>query len=143
MISLTPPENFNPIFSAVGVYVENDDKTLILKRHESKPQGSTWCLPSGKVGNNESPEDAALRELHEETGIIAKPSDLKFGVESYVRYDDYDFIFHTYSLPIPNIPLIKIDYTEHSQFAWETKENILQLPLIPDFIEQMELHYQR
>lgn len=140
-LRLNDYEDFNSKFSAVGCYVEHDGKVLVLKRHSDKPQGDTWCLPSGKVGDEESSEQATLRELLEETGISAKADDIVYGVKAYVRYDTYDFIFHTYSLPLETKPEITIDSTEHSDYAWETKENILQLPLIPDFAEQMQLHY--
>lgn len=142
MISLSPYENFQSKFHAVGCYVENDGKVLVLKRAAHKPQPHTWCLPSGKVGETETPEQAVLRELMEETGIQAIPEQLIFGVECFVRYDTYDFIFYTYSLPLEVRPEITIQSDEHSDYAWETKENILKLPLIPDFEEQMELHYE-
>jgi 8-oxo-dGTP pyrophosphatase MutT (NUDIX family) len=142
MISLNEYEDFKSMFSAVGCYVEHDNKILVLKRHSDKPQGETWCLPSGKIGDQENAVEATLRELFEETGIAATPGQLVYGVKAFVRYDTYDFIFHTFSLPLEFLPEIKLDPSEHSEYLWETKENILKLPLIPDFAEQMELHYK-
>lgn len=39
-----------------------------------RPAGrSVWCLPKGMVEPHERPEEAALREVQEETGLAARP----------------------------------------------------------------------
>jgi ADP-ribose pyrophosphatase YjhB (NUDIX family) len=38
--------------------------------------GKTW-FPSGSVSANEEPDNAAFRELHEETSLILTPDDLR------------------------------------------------------------------
>ncbi len=43
-------------------------KALLVKRQQP-PYRGTWGLPGGMVGPEESVDDAALRELHEETNI--------------------------------------------------------------------------
>lgn len=35
-----------------------------------------WCLPCGWVEPNESPDETATRETHEETGLIVHPTEL-------------------------------------------------------------------
>lgn len=40
--------------------------------------GGTYLLPGGKIDKNESQEDALIRELNEETGILYNKSDFKF-----------------------------------------------------------------
>ena len=47
---------------------ENDLKVLLVKRG-IEPFKNKWAIPGGFVGINESLEDAAKRELEEETGI--------------------------------------------------------------------------
>ena len=39
---------------------------LIVRRNDGKPP---WTFPSGKIETGESPEDAAVRETREETGL--------------------------------------------------------------------------
>ena len=63
----------------VGVLLVKDGKVLLGKRHESaqKAESSlkgegTWTMPGGKLEFGEDFEDAATRELLEETGIKAK-----------------------------------------------------------------------
>jgi 8-oxo-dGTP pyrophosphatase MutT (NUDIX family) len=49
------------------------DVRLVLQREPRT--GKTW-FPSGSVTANEEHVDAAVRELHEETGLILTPDDL-------------------------------------------------------------------
>jgi len=50
------------------VYAERGDHVLMLKRAGGAMSGQ-WFLPGGAVERNELPEDAARRELLEESGL--------------------------------------------------------------------------
>jgi ADP-ribose pyrophosphatase YjhB (NUDIX family) len=52
----------------VGVLVVRDGKVLLGRRLATHGYG-TWSLPGGKPGPGESPQECALRELQEETGL--------------------------------------------------------------------------
>jgi 8-oxo-dGTP diphosphatase len=47
----------------------NDTQVLLIKRGRG-PCSGYWALPGGKLHTGESLEECALRELHEETGIV-------------------------------------------------------------------------
>ncbi|HEX3007850.1 MAG TPA: NUDIX domain-containing protein, partial [Bacteroidales bacterium] len=51
-------------------YRQTKSETLYLIISSS--DGAHWVLPKGHIDPNESSEDAALRELREEAGIIGK-----------------------------------------------------------------------
>ena len=55
--------HFVPIEAAGGA-VFNDKKQLLLIKRLGK-----WDLPKGKIDGNETPEEAAIREVEEECGI--------------------------------------------------------------------------
>lgn len=48
---------------------DESDLKLLLIRRKSEPSKGVWALPGGFVTINESLEEAAVRELSEETGI--------------------------------------------------------------------------
>jgi len=50
------------------VYAERDGQILLLKRAMGAMEGQ-WFLPGGAVEENELPEEAAARELLEESGL--------------------------------------------------------------------------
>jgi len=48
--------------------VEQDGRVLLVRRSVDPKQG-WWCIPSGFVEYDEAPEEAAVRECKEETGL--------------------------------------------------------------------------
>jgi 8-oxo-dGTP pyrophosphatase MutT (NUDIX family) len=60
-------------FSAGGVLVRSlrGRPMVAAIRPQGRPEG-TWALPKGLVGRGETPEQAALREVLEETGVAGR-----------------------------------------------------------------------
>jgi 8-oxo-dGTP diphosphatase len=58
----------NPVPASAIVVVAPDSRLLLTKRSVD-PKKGLWCLPGGFMELSEAPEESALRELHEETGI--------------------------------------------------------------------------
>jgi ADP-ribose pyrophosphatase YjhB (NUDIX family) len=61
---------FDPKVAVVVVIVQNE-KVLLVQRAYDPGQGK-WACPAGFVEYDESPEDAAVREVHEETGLYVR-----------------------------------------------------------------------
>ncbi|MDP1619819.1 MAG: NUDIX domain-containing protein [Candidatus Moranbacteria bacterium] len=72
---------FQPIVG-VAIIIENKTgKFLLHLRDENAPRmKNQWCLLGGCIesGFAETPEQAAAREIAEETGIVVKPENLRF-----------------------------------------------------------------
>lgn len=66
--------------AAYGVIIRGSD---ILLAHWNDRGRSGWTLPGGGIDPGEDPADAAVREIHEETGYTAE-LDRLLGVHSYV-----------------------------------------------------------
>jgi mutator protein MutT len=51
--------------------VHRGTRWLVARRHRDAHLGGLWEFPGGKCEPDERPEEAAVRELHEECGIRA------------------------------------------------------------------------
>jgi len=49
--------------------VDVDGRVLIAQRPQGKALAGLWEFPGGKIEQGERPEEALIRELHEELGI--------------------------------------------------------------------------
>lgn len=57
--------------AAVGVVVVRDDEILLIRRGKP-PYVGEWSIPGGKIEHGETAQEAAIRELAEETGVSAR-----------------------------------------------------------------------
>jgi 8-oxo-dGTP pyrophosphatase MutT (NUDIX family) len=60
------------------VVIDADERILLFRIREPKhpEQGTVWELPGGGIDPGETYEQAAVRELVEETGIVVAPKDV-------------------------------------------------------------------
>ena len=66
-----------------------DDGVLLIKMADGRDKG-TWALPGGHIGPRESPRQAAVRELHEETGVSVSAEDVLLSGDGYLDFADAD-----------------------------------------------------
>lgn len=78
-----------------------------------------WGLPGGGMHRSEQPEQGAIRELHEETGIHAQTQDLKFLFAKDSTYDKGpNFKVYAYHLVLPTKPKLTKQKFEISHLMW-------------------------
>jgi ADP-ribose pyrophosphatase len=131
MISRTEPKGFKKKFDVVSVFIDHDGDTLLLHRQDHKPQGNTWAMVAGKVGKGEDLIDALVREIKEEIGLNVKSDDCKYIEGYYIRYPDFDYVYHVYHLPMKEKPTLDVNPEEHKDFRWIKPADALKLDLIP------------
>ncbi|RPE71217.1 ADP-ribose pyrophosphatase YjhB (NUDIX family) [Pacificibacter maritimus] len=76
----------SPKLGALAVVIR-DDHALLVQR-KNPPDAGTWGYAGGHVEFGESFAEAAVRELHEETGVIAKPVQL-IDTAEFIHRDDH------------------------------------------------------
>jgi ADP-ribose pyrophosphatase YjhB (NUDIX family) len=75
---------------SVSIALRDADGRILLVRHA---EGNVWLLPGGGIEPGETPADAAVREMFEETGLIVRLTRLVGvfgGPEFIVRYRNGD-----------------------------------------------------
>jgi len=55
-----------------GVLVLRDSSVLLVRQYRFLINGLSWEVPGGKVDDGENPEEAAIREVREETGLLCQ-----------------------------------------------------------------------
>lgn len=75
-----------PIPATIAAVVR--DGHVLLVRRANPPDAGRWGFPGGKIDRGETIEDAAIRELLEETGVRAAPLKVFTAVDVFDREDD-------------------------------------------------------
>jgi 8-oxo-dGTP diphosphatase len=84
------------VIVAACVLLDRDGAVLIAKRPAGRPLAGLWEFPGGKVEAGEEPEDALIRELHEELGIGIAKSDLAPLTFASHAYADFHLLMPLY-----------------------------------------------
>ena len=80
-------KNMKTLINTSLCYIEKDNSYLMLHRtkKEHDYNKDKWIGIGGKFENGESPEDCAVREIREETGLVVEPADLEYcGIVTFV-----------------------------------------------------------
>jgi len=140
MIFKDKPENFAPKFEVVSCFVEYDNKILLLCRQDHKPEPNTWWVPAGKVDEGETIQQAMEREGQEETQLNLENA--IYIDKLYVRYPDYDFMYHMFHKSFATQPKVTIHPNEHKTYTRETPKQALEMDLIQDLDACIKLFYK-
>jgi len=83
---------------ATLVYCLQDDRVLLLKRRK-RPYANCWIAPGGKVEPLEAPAACAIRELKEETGLVATRILLRGVVREISPSPAWQWLLYLYVVP--------------------------------------------
>lgn len=137
------PAGFLPQMEVASIYVQVDNRILLLRLADHKHESGAWGVPAGKLEAHEMPVQAAKRELLEETGINIE-SEAAFqslGV-LYIRKPHVDYVYHLFGIQLHSTPLITLS-TEHTSHAWVSRKEAEALPLMNGAEYALDAYYQK
>jgi len=79
--------------AAAGAIVFKENRVLLVLRGQP-PAEKMWAVPGGSVELGETLQQAAEREVYEETGIVIQAGEPVFTFNSIVRDDSGQIQFH-------------------------------------------------
>src|SRR5277367_146881 len=123
------PSDFSLEASAVGCYVEIEGKLLLLQYSSQKIHVGKWDVPGGRLEDHETPEQGALRELFEETGILLEDRSQIQHVPPLYIHGKLDYIYYQFQILLDAVPSILLS-PEHQNFIWASPEVRKALPLV-------------
>ena len=112
---------------------------LLLKRsNKNKSNKVLWQLVEGKVKVGEKAQDALIREVNEETGLIV--CEIRFfGINSTIikmNSKNYNLVRSVFKTEYKGE--VKLS-SEHSDFKWISPKEALSLPIISGTDEILKL----
>jgi len=96
---------------------------LLLKRDEQQHCGGLWSFPGGKVEIGEQAQQAAIRELKEETGLNAHG--WHFIGQSSFTYPDRLLHFVLYACLCDNLTLLDTE----AEYVWTNTDDLSNYPM--------------
>lgn len=112
---------------AAGVLLFDHQRRFLLVKPTYRPD---WLLPGGVVEENESPYQAAMREVQEELGLTITVSQLlciEYQINQAKQRDNLQFVFLGGTLDARQIQTITLPPTEIIDYRFVTLADALQL----------------
>ena len=108
------------------VYIEKDSKYLMLHRtkKEHDCNKGKWIGIGGKFNNTESPEECAVREVKEETGLTLLSMEYR-GIVTFVSDDNFSEYMHIFWSKDFSGSLCECD---EGELEWVEKSKMNALP---------------
>ena len=135
----------NRHFCASILIIDKKKKKILLVKHK---KFGKWVQPGGHIEENETPEEAAIRETYEETGLRVKLLGEKFpreddGVKPFAiqynrgKQDDLHIDIVYVAEPFDNREFT-IDEKESTDIAWFLRSELENISVFPDLKISMD-----
>jgi 8-oxo-dGTP diphosphatase len=130
--------------AAVGAVVIKEAKVLLVKR-KYPPQKGKWAVPGGLVELGETLQEAAQREIEEETGLIIQAKEPVHTFDLIERDSKGDIVFHyvIVDLEADYVSGRIIPADDASDAGWFGSEEMNDLGIFPVILIAMGILFNR
>jgi 8-oxo-dGTP diphosphatase len=130
-----------PIVGVIAVVLRGD-KALIVRRG-NPPLSGRWGFPGGVLELGESVAEGAMRELLEETGVVAEPAEVLTVIDSIQRDGEGRVRYHYALVAVRGLWISGegIAGDDAEEVAWLSRAEILErrLPTAPALVPLIDL----
>jgi len=135
-----PPFPYKQTITVVAaLLIDPDGRLLLAQRPEGKVLAGLWEFPGGKIGVDETPEYALIRELYEELGILTCEECLQPVTFASYGYDDFHLLMPVFSCrKWKGTPQGR----ENQAIKWVRKQDLLSIPMPPADLPLVPLIHQ-
>jgi 8-oxo-dGTP diphosphatase len=113
-----------------------DGTPAVLLQHRAvwSHQGGTWALPGGARDSHETVEETAVREAHEEAGLLAERVAVRGAVVT-AQFAGLAGTHWTYTTVVADAAelLDTVPNRESAEMRWVAEDEVADLPLHPGF----------
>ena len=122
-----PQDLYNEILSTMPIIcvdgiIQKGGETLLLLR-DNEPEKGKWWFPGGRVLKGERLEDAIIRKIKEETGLLCEVLEMLDITQTSFTTGPNDIPVHTinvcFTLKIKS-GVVSLD-SEHNEYGWFTE----------------------
>lgn len=133
-------------FLCVTIYVINQENKFLLIKHKKLGK---WVPPGGKVDRHETPDEAAIRECYEETGVkielmgertpvdggLIAPIGSQLNTIILHKREHVDLIYLAKPMPLSTLC---VSEREAEEIGWFSYEDVKTLDTFPSVIQWCE-----
>ncbi len=122
-----------------ALLVKDDTDRILLGQRNKDPQRGFWVIPGGKIHAFERIADAAVREIHEETGLAVEVGD-HFKVYEIVNPpNEHRIVIYSWAKLIGGTPNASDDLSEVRFFRADELGNLPLTPLVRSVLQDAGL----
>ena len=122
------------IIPAASVALRHGDRFLLVERGRTPARG-LFAFPGGRLEQGESPEEAARRELLEETGLEAGELTLLQVMDLGDDEDSRDVLFRLHVFTGAYVEGYAVAHDDAASVGWYGIEEMAALPITPSTLE--------
>lgn len=131
------------LFIFDGLVINDEQKILIDCRKEDGKNETTavWELPGGRIEFGETPEEAVIREVYEETGYQVEILKMIPKVYTYVFHYPtckQHTLVYTYLCRLKSKQRVETNDAEVADIAWISEKEIPNYTFLPGTVEFIE-----